>query len=134
MLGAASSDDGKRLRWQDVAIFRTEAGKYIASRVGRTVVFHALDGCGYGEVSTDRDDDLEPCPVCGPDLDAPRFRVEQDRFTAHVSETPQGIIESLTSIDADGVSYRPRVVQEALREAAGNDRALKEAMSIRLVS
>lgn len=134
LLGDASSDDGKRLRWQEVAIYKTEAGNYIASRVGRTLVYHALNGCEYGQVTTGDTLGYSPCPVCNPDPYASRFRLEEDRFTAHISETPQGILESLTSTDQDGVTYRPRVVQEALREAAANDAALKEAMSVRLVS
>jgi EXLDI family protein len=42
-LARKTSDDGDRLRWLELDIYRTRAGKYIVHQVGKTVVYHLTD-------------------------------------------------------------------------------------------
>lgn len=49
---------------------------------------------------------------------------ETDRFSAQVSETPQGVLETLYLYDEDGVRYLTRVARELLDRASDADEAI----------
>jgi hypothetical protein len=40
LIGSATSDDGHRDHWVDIAIYRTDAGSYVVSFIGRTRLAH----------------------------------------------------------------------------------------------
>lgn len=40
LIGSATSDDGHRDHWADIAIYRTQAGSYVVHIIGRTRLAH----------------------------------------------------------------------------------------------
>jgi hypothetical protein len=136
-LGFATTDDGDSLRWTEITIWRTKAGKYVFQKVGRSVVFHALDGCDYGIVR-DADSSLDPdhrsCPVCKPDtLADSQVKIEVDRFSAIVTENAPALVEACRITDNDpasdgfGTVFMPNVARRALVEAAQKDDDIEDA-------
>lgn len=128
-LSHATTNDGKRLRWTEVEIYRTEGGKYVTTRVGKSLVYHDVLGCGYGKPIDTVPASARPCPVCRPDDDAD-LTLEQDRCMAQVSSTPEGVIEFLTLYDDDDVRYIPAVNKRAILEACEKDEALHTAYAV----
>lgn len=133
-LGLATTRERDSLRWTETRIWRTRAKKYILQKVGRTTVFHNFDGCKYGQPVEIVDEQLtyiQPCPVCKPSAVAGKMvKLETDRFTVHVSDTAEGLVESARSQDDDGVTYMTRVNREALELAASRDPVLFNAYMV----
>jgi len=134
-IGSGSSHGGKgTLRWTEVRLFRTQAGKYVLQKVGRSVVAHAEDQpCTSGDPYFE-DDGPEvnlsgylPCPLCRPDFAQDALVLENDRYSVHVSDTAEGIVESAYSQDSDGVTYMTRVARQCLQRAGLMDDAIKRA-------
>ena len=126
-LGAADSRTGRSdERWSETRIYRTSADRYIMQKIGHSRIYHSSTGCSQGELQlmTDIPSDYVPCRTCKPcalDDSFTSVRVETTRYSCHISETPQGIIESGRLADNDGVLYTPRVTIEALRRASLED-------------
>lgn len=43
LLASATSDDGKAQRWTIFELYRTDAGRYVLHKVGRSVVYHTAE-------------------------------------------------------------------------------------------
>ena len=99
LLSQSSSFRPSKDRWVEFEIYRTDSGKFVIARVGRTIV----DG-------------------------------ENDRYWARVSDTAEGVIETLYLEDADGVRYLTNVTQRLLEEAARNDEDIKRAFLVEFVN
>jgi hypothetical protein len=134
-LGSASTRERDSIRWSETRIWKTTGGKYIMQKVGRSLVFHATGGCKYGtEVYLgDMPCDYLPCPVCKPSKSEMYVKQENDRFTVHVSDSAEGIVESAKLQDDDGVWYTTRVDREALEQAANADDEMHEAYFVTVV-
>jgi hypothetical protein len=131
-IGSGFSHGGEdALRWTEVRLFRTQAGKYVLQKVGRSVVIHvAGEDCSSGK-EWDGEATLNgyrPCPICRPIDDEPdQLMIEQDRHTVHVSDTAEGIVECAYSQDSEGVTYMTRVAHQCLLRACRMDPAIKRA-------
>jgi hypothetical protein len=137
---ATTEENERTLRWTEVHIFRTSSGKYVVQKIGKTRVYHRGSAEGpcakYGKPGKYQNVDLDAigCPVCNPDLDDDdNVRIETDRYTAHVSDTAKGAVESIHSQDNDGVTYLTRVAREALHVAARKDEDIHDAFFVRTV-
>lgn len=137
---ATTEEDDNTLRWTEIHIFRTTSGRYIVQKIGKTRVYHRGNATGpcakYGKPGKYQNVALDAlgCPVCKPDLDEDEnVRIETDRYTAHISDTAKGAVESIHSQDDDGVVYLTRVAREALHIAAQRDKAIHEAFFVRQV-
>jgi hypothetical protein len=58
---------------------------------------------------------------------------ETERHWAHVSETPQGCLESLHLYDNDGVRYLTRTAKVALAQACALDEKLRDSYMIQTI-
>lgn len=137
---ATTEESDSTLRWTEIHIFRTASGKYIIQKIGRTRVFHrgsATGACAkYGKPGKYRSlpNEYIACPVCKPDLDDDdNIRIETNRYTAHISDTAKGAVESAHSQDDDQVTYLTRVAREALNIASITDSAIHDAFYVRQV-
>jgi hypothetical protein len=136
IIGQGTSDDGLRLRWNEVDIWRTRNG-YVVHKRGLSSVYHKHPGgCGFGRIVLLRsldDDNGEsvPCPICSPPEEDRNgtisVRMEKIRSSVHICSTPDGVVESLHSIDPQGVRFMNRVAAHALRAAISVDPSLGTA-------
>lgn len=139
-IGHANSDDGKSLRWTEVEIYRTESSNYVVRKIGRSVVFHRVNGCetttGVQHTGPLDPENWFPCPVCHPAEPAPDGLtvLEVDRVTTHISSTPEGCIETLISRDENGVRFTTKVARRAMEAARAIDPELKDAARITRVA
>ncbi|MFW6033754.1 MAG: hypothetical protein ACOC9R_01355 [bacterium] len=126
------------LRWTEMTVYRTEAGTYILSTIGRSDVYHRLanhGGCPYGVYAKAHElhDDRWPCPVCLPD-DLPDLApdalvaVEVDRHSAVRAYTAEQLVAASHSVDRHtGVEFLSTLAQRALTAAGRQDPAVAEA-------
>lgn len=130
LLSFASSQTEWKPRWFEVAIYRTEGGKYVLAGAGRTRVVHRQDCAqvlGRSTAPCLPAPEAAQCEMCSPPLDG-LVVPELDREWAQVSDEPEPVIERLRLRDADGVWYLPRTSANALRAAAELDADLAVAL------
>lgn len=108
-IGEASTESDDKVRWVELRLYTVEndAGeveRYYLSTVGRSVVYHAMDGCRKGSPidSSKLTDDAEPCEECEPATQAdgytpvePRVRLERDRYSVHVCQDADAVVRKL---------------------------------------
>lgn len=70
LIGASSTENPDSVRWTEINIYRTEHGKYVIHRSGRSVLYHRHDGvCNTGvprQASTLDQELSVPCARCRP--------------------------------------------------------------------
>lgn len=141
-LAAVSSERPNAPRWTELELFRTDSGKYVLSKVGRSKVLH-MPGCPrvfqrlshfveeFPQGEPERDgftyDDCVPTEYILDDL-----LVEQTRYWAFVADEPGAIIESLHN-DKDGARYLPRMSVTLLTDASRYDSDLADAFYVQRV-
>jgi hypothetical protein len=135
-LASVSTDDGSLLRWTEITIYRTEAGKYVVEKIGRSVVYHSMDGCDFG-IKTDREELIEeaqPCPICKPPWrPTGPVRMETDRYHTVLTENAPALIDACRMTDNDsrsdsyGTVFLPNVARKALTQAAEHDEGIQDA-------
>ena len=144
LIGSATSDDGRAQRWTEVNIYVTDTGKFVASKIGRSVVYHTDNKrCGrHGERSAagklDIINEMIPCKHCNPPSDIllepdTIIRLEKTRYSAHVAESAQGLVEALHRRDGNDLVYLPRVCRRALEEAARRNDDIRSAWSVQRI-
>lgn len=142
LIGKATSDDGRAQRWTEVEIYATDTGKFVAAKIGRSVVYHTDNTrCGrHGERCEAGKLDINemiPCKHCQPPdvLLAPDavVRVEKTRHSAHVAESAQGLVEALHRRDGNDLVYLPRVCRRALEEAATSNESIRSAWAVQRI-
>lgn len=140
LLGESSSWRSGASRWVEFALYRTEAGKYVLSRVGKTLLYHdpACAVVGRNSLDVIPADVLNaghvPCVECRPDLSRPdTVAPESPRYWSLVSETPEGIMDSLYRYDESGTRYLTAVARRLLTEAAQADRGIAQVYQIETI-
>jgi hypothetical protein len=154
LLGEATSDDGRSQRWTEVKIYKSDTGRYIVAKIGRSVVYHVPGAqCGkfgrvmsHGVIKRTFPEnaqigwvDFVPCRKCSPvyldDAAAgtQSFSVEQTRHSAQVAESTRGLVEILHRRDDNDVTFLPKVARNALEAAAAKDPAIREAWLVQRV-
>jgi hypothetical protein len=136
IIGTASSKNRESLRWNEVDIWLTQSGQYVVHKRGMSKVYHNVsNGCSYGKLTLLKDleeDTSVPCPVCKPpesdDGHDTYVRMEKTRSSVHICATPNGVIESLFSVDEEGVRFMTRVSANALKAAVLVNPALGKGM------
>lgn len=70
LIGSSSTENPDSVRWTEINIYRTEHGKYVIHRSGRSVLYHRHDGvCNTGVPRAVDTLDAElsvPCARCRP--------------------------------------------------------------------
>jgi len=133
MLASTDSQSGSDVRWTELTLYRTNTGKYVIEKVGRSDVFHSdvcrrrSKGQRYDRLSDaaatseDVEDAFVPCDECRPRFNVEPAWVERDIFTASVYESAPALIESLYKRDSDNMMYMSRVARTLLEAAAKED-------------
>lgn len=135
-LADVSTETPSSVRWTEISIYRTEAGRYIIHRVGRSVLYHAVDAtCNTGVPATvgelvgdDVYDDLQPCTRCHPgDLDDLNLKTvvlrELDKHSVDVCDAGQ-VYDRLLLHRAGGETFMSNPAQRAYDTALAADPAL----------
>lgn len=127
MLAESSSWRRGSTRWIEFALYRTENGSYILSRIGVSLVFHGA-ACPlvkrYNLIEDSIDvlsDDALPCEECRPTKSLPIIFPEKYRHWAQVSEDPKPVLDALYKFDPNGARYLTNVAQRLLESAAETD-------------
>lgn len=116
LLSEVSTDNSSAPRWTEMELYvittGTNAGKYVLSVMGRSVVYHVHNGSCNSGVPTavkDIDEEFEPCHKCNPP--SPRaltsvatVDLEEDRPQVHVVADPQELLKKLHNPRANAIS------------------------------
>lgn len=133
-LGSASSERRGAPRWVEFTLYRTRAGSYVLSRVGRTLLYHdpdclvvARNGLATIPAMALTPGHI-PCRDCRPSLaDLAEVCPESPRYRALVSETPEGVLDALYRFDDAGVRYLTTVAQRLMEQVTEADPLLHAA-------
>lgn len=132
-LGEATTERPSSLRWTELKIYRTDGGNYVLVKLGKSVVYHALDsGCSETAIrisGNEIPDSSVSCEVCDPpepedyDFDSgDEFEHERNFSKVTVVDGPSKLQEALSSYDKKRRDRGPSPVAiEALNKAAGRD-------------
>jgi hypothetical protein len=123
-------------RWTEMTLYRTDAGRYVLSKVGRTKVLHQI-GCPgiMSKLNLYMDEfpntipeeggfDFHTCVGASYYLD--EILVEQTRYWVFIGETADAIVSALYNTKGD-VRFLPRMSINLLEAAALRDNAIAEA-------
>jgi hypothetical protein len=138
-LAFSSTEDRGGDRWIEFVLYRTAtSGKYVLSRIGRSVRFHSSD-CSTVVKNALKpvplatlSDDTSPCPMCLPSgdghlADNALIYPEQDRTWAGVYNSPHDLISGLSREDSRGSSSLTVPAKLLLERACERDNDLKKA-------
>jgi hypothetical protein len=132
LLSSSSSRRGDSPRWVEFELYRTSGGQYVLARVGRSNCYHRPDCAVVSrnriELSTRESLGREAtaCRDCWPDPSVELVAPEQPRFWAQVSESPNGVVQSLYKYDSEGTRYLTYVAKRLLSDAARQDDDLRD--------
>lgn len=139
LLGKSSSWRRGSTRWIEFALYKTESGSYVLSRVGASLVFHGaacplVKRYNLTEVpAEDLVEDAIPCDECNPDFNLPVIFPEKYRNWAQVSEDPEAVLEALYKYDNGGARYLTNVAQRLLEEASENDQKIEKIYRVEMI-
>jgi hypothetical protein len=134
-LAHSSSRKPESDRWVEFDLYRTERGTYILSRVGQSVVYHAID-CfvvrrhkqSSAPVAVLTEDSV-PCTECVPttSLDNANETVYPERAIhwAMSYQDAESVVEALAKYDDGGNRYFTHVSRALLRDASDHDPNLR---------
>jgi hypothetical protein len=133
-LSESSSRTRGRTRWVEFQLYRTSGGQYVLARIGVSLYYHKAD-CDVVRrnriepVATEEvSSALVQCPECSP---VPMYEdvlyPETARYWSQVSDSPQGVVESLYKYDDSGARYLTHVSRRLLEDAARIDDGISEA-------
>lgn len=123
-------------RWIEFALYKTENGSYILSRVGASLIFHGaacplVKRYNLTEASVkDLDEDAIPCEECNPTFSLPMVFPEKYRYWAQISEEPGPVLDALYKYDDSGAKYLTHVAKRLLEEASENDQNIEHIYRI----
>ncbi len=106
LLAEAGSDAPGKMRWIELALYKTTGGNYVVERVGRT---------DY---------------VTNPDTGKPEY----DLFFGQVCDTADAVIETLKARDNEGAWFLSNVAKRLLNEASGKDEPIRKAYTVEHVN
>lgn len=138
LLAKGSSDDGKVMRWSEIELYRTQAGKYVIHTIGQSSVFHQASSIcsrdaqplSLEELSKDRLGQLSSCRRCRPAL-AGDVLMEQPRHAVIVADEARGVVNQLWSKDEDGTHFMTKLNERVLEQASDSDEQLRDAWLVR---
>lgn len=139
LLGESSSWRRGSTRWIEFALYRTENGSYILSRIGVSLVYHGA-ACPLVKryalvegLTENLEKDALPCEECSPNRSLPIVFPEKYRYWAQVSEDPRPVLDALYKYDQGGARYLTNVAQRLLERAAINDERIDSLYRIEMI-
>ena len=138
-LAEVSSERSTSPRWTDMALYKTESGKYVLTKIGRTRVLHET-GCPgiIGKLNLYMDEYPNTVPeegnfdfhTCvGETYYIDEILVEQTRYWAYIADNARAVIDILHRNEG-GVRSLPRLSITLLEEAALHDSEISKAYSV----
>lgn len=125
-------------RWTELELYRTDTGKYVLSKIGRSVVTH-VPGCPkiFGQLplfseeypGEDPDGDFEYCDCVPEEYNFNTLLVEQTRYWALVADAATAIVNELHTVKS-GVRVLPRMAVNLLESAAKMDKQIADAFYV----
>jgi hypothetical protein len=138
-LAHSSSQRPGEHRWVEFDLFRTKSGSYVLGRVGHTRLFHD-PGCAIVRrnslkptESSELTDEHVPCDACDPYYDQDEVCIEQPRYFALVSDSPEAVLDALYKYDSSGARYLTLVAQRLIEKAGEQDARLDKAYRIEYI-
>lgn len=139
LLGKSSSYKRGSNRWIEFALYKTESGSYVLSRVGISLIFHGaacplvrrydLQEVDYSLLAKS----ATPCEQCRPTQEAELVFPEKDRFWAQVSAEASAILDALYKYDENGSKYLTYVAQNLLENAGKNDTGIEKIYKFEII-
>jgi hypothetical protein len=141
LLSSASSEYGyqgaRKPRWTVIEIYRTDDGKYVVSKIGRSRVVHSTMDCGVLKNNEDPMAEVDvgagfggfaPCPRCWRrgELSGVGF-LENDHAAASIADRPEGAVAACHSRDQNGLWSLSWLAEDALQDACEADPDLMAA-------
>lgn len=127
LLSKSSSWRKGSVRWIEFALYKTENGSYVLSRIGVSLIYHGatcekVERYNLIDEFTDKlEKDAIPCEECYPNRSLPIIFPERYRYWAQVSDNPQPVLDALYKYNESGARYLTYVARELLEVAAKND-------------
>jgi hypothetical protein len=126
-------------RWTDMALYLTNSGKYVMTKVGRSKVLHE-PGCSAikGKLNLFMDefpdgdperDGFEFHTCVGESYYMDNLLVEQTRYWVFIGDSAQALVDSLYR-NSDGMRFIPRMNIMLIEEAMLKDNAIAEAYQV----
>jgi hypothetical protein len=135
----SSSQKKDSERWAEFDLYRTIGGRYVLSRIGRSLVFHAppceeIRRSGTPVPVATLGTDSVACQTCRPNVDADFANQlvvpEKEIPWAMVYADPEAVIDALIRTDNGGNRYFTNVARNLLRAAAREDRWIRDAYQV----
>jgi hypothetical protein len=139
LLAESSSWRRGSTRWIEFALYRTENGSYVLSRIGVSLMYHGaacplIDRYDLIEGMTENlAKDAFPCNICNPNKTLPIVFPEKYRYWAQVSDNPRPVINALYKYDFVGARYLTGVAIRLLEEASENDEKIDSVYRIETI-
>lgn len=139
LLGKSSSYRRGSTRWIEFALYKTESGSYVLSRIGVSLVYHGaacplVKRYGLQEISFGLlEKDSLPCEECRPSSGADLVFPEKHRYWAQVSDEPSAVLDALYKYDQGGARYLTNVAQRLLENASDKDSAIESIYRIEVI-
>jgi hypothetical protein len=139
LLGNSSSKRRDSTRWIEFALYKTDSGSYILSRVGVSLVYHGaacplvnrynLTEVGYESLSHNS----IPCDECDPSEEAGLVFPEKYRYWAQVSEEASAVLDALYKYDDGGARYLTNVAQRLLEEVSDIEEEIAKVYRVEII-
>lgn len=140
LLGESTSWRRGSTRWIEFALYKTENGSYVLSRIGVSLVYHGstcslVKRYGLVEVpSAEIHADAVQCDECNTSRDdVPVVFPEKNRTWAQVSDDPDAVLEALYKYDDGGARYLTKVAQRLLEGASRFDPKIESVYRVEII-
>ena len=141
LLSSASSEHGyqgaRKPRWTEISIYRTDEGKYVVSKIGKSRVVHVSMQC---RIIKNNEDPFQPMDLSGGPGDmilctncwkrgelSKIGYLENEHATAVPADLPRGAVAACYSRDQNGLWSLSWLAQDALLDACDHDPDLEAA-------
>ena len=139
LLSESSSWRRDSTRWIEFALYKTDNGSYVLSRIGVSIIYHGA-ACElvrrYNLTEINADDLREnsiPCEQCSPSRSAVMVFPEQYRYWAQVSDDPNAVLDALYKYDEGGARYLTKVAERLLEDASEIDKGIESIYRVELI-
>ena len=139
LLSESSSWRHDSTRWIEFALYKTDNGSYVLSRIGVSIIYHGA-ACElvrrYNLTEINADDLREnsiPCEQCSPSRSAVMVFPEKYRYWAQVSDDPNAVLEALYKYDEGGARYLTKVAERLLEDASEVDKGIESIYRVELI-
>ena len=139
LLSESSSFRRDSTRWIEFALYKTDNGSYVLSRVGVSIIYHGaacplVKRYSLNEINAiELRDNATPCLECNPSPSAVMIFPEKYRYWAQVSDDPTAVLEALYKYDDGGARYLTKVAERLLEDASEVDKGIESIYRVELI-